>query len=42
MFKDSQMLDRLVYSQQRALDELKMESEELYRAAIEVIFLLYI
>lgn len=40
--KDSMMLDRLVYSQKRALDELKLESEELYNAAIQVIFLFFL
>ncbi|XP_074034373.1 mitochondrial ribosomal protein L40 [Leptinotarsa decemlineata] len=32
---DVQMLDRLIYSQQRALDELRQESEELYQEAIQ-------
>ncbi|XP_069681724.1 large ribosomal subunit protein mL40 [Periplaneta americana] len=34
--KDMQMVDRLVFSQQRALDELRKESEELYQAAIQI------
>ena len=34
---DLKMLDDICYSQQRALDELKIESEELYREAIQVI-----
>lgn len=34
--KDIQMLDRIMYSQQRALDELRKESEELYQEAIQV------
>ncbi|CAG9857804.1 unnamed protein product [Phyllotreta striolata] len=32
---DVQMLDRIQYSQQRALDELRKESEELYQEAIQ-------
>jgi large subunit ribosomal protein L40 len=36
--KDMQMIDRLVFAQQKALDELRQESEELYEAAIQVIF----
>jgi large subunit ribosomal protein L40 len=32
-----QMIDRLVFAQQKALDELRQESEELYQAAIQVI-----
>lgn len=31
-----QMIDRLVFSQQKALDELRQESEELYQAAIQI------
>lgn len=34
-----QMIDRLVFSQQKALDELRQESEELYQAAIQVVWL---
>lgn len=34
--KDIKMLDRITYSQQRALDELRKESEELYLEAIQV------
>lgn len=34
--EDIQMLDRLIFSQQKALDELKNESEKLYQAAIQV------
>lgn len=34
---DMQMIDRLVFSQQKALDELRQESEELYQAAIQVV-----
>ncbi|XP_070171939.1 large ribosomal subunit protein mL40 [Polyergus mexicanus] len=33
---DVQAIDSIFYSQQRALDELKAESEELYREAIQV------
>lgn len=33
---DIQMLDKLMFSQQKALDELRNESEELYQAAIQV------
>ncbi|KAF2901764.1 hypothetical protein ILUMI_04422 [Ignelater luminosus] len=33
---DLQMLDRIVYSQQKALDELRKESEELYQEAIQI------
>ncbi|KAH8414118.1 hypothetical protein KR222_007569, partial [Zaprionus bogoriensis] len=33
---DFQIIDRLVQSQNRALEELRRESEELYQAAIEV------
>lgn len=33
---DLQMLDRIAYSQQHALDELRKESEELYQEAIQV------
>lgn len=32
-----QALDSILYSQQRALDELKAESEDLYQEAIQVI-----
>lgn len=34
---DTKMLDRIQYAQQRALDELRNESEELYQAAIQVL-----
>ncbi|PSN33246.1 39S ribosomal protein L40 [Blattella germanica] len=34
--KDIQMIDRLIFSQQKALDELRKESEELYQAAIQI------
>lgn len=34
--EDIQMLDKLMFSQQKALDHLKQESEELYQAAIQV------
>lgn len=30
------MLDRIEFAQQRALDELKKESEELYEEAVQV------
>lgn len=30
------MLDRIFFAQQKALDELKKESEELYQEAIQV------
>ncbi|XP_022913089.1 large ribosomal subunit protein mL40 [Onthophagus taurus] len=33
--KDLKMLDRIAYSQQKALDELRKESEELYQEAIQ-------
>jgi len=33
---DVQMLDRISYSQQKALDELRKESEELYQEAIQI------
>lgn len=36
LLQDLQMLDKLMFSQQKALDELKKESEELYQAAIQV------
>lgn len=35
---DIQMIDRLIFAQQKALDELRQESEELYQAAIQVIW----
>jgi large subunit ribosomal protein L40 len=35
--KDIQMIDRLILAQQKALNELHQESEELYQAAIQVI-----
>lgn len=35
---DAQMIDSMLYSQQRALDELRAESEELYQEAIQVIY----
>ncbi|KAL1461525.1 hypothetical protein WDU94_013412 [Cyamophila willieti] len=34
--KDYKLIDKLVYSQQRALDELRLESEELYQEAIQI------
>lgn len=34
---DIKMIDRIFISQQKALDELKKESEELYQEAIQVI-----
>lgn len=34
---DLQMLDSVSFSQRRALDELRNESEELYQAAIQVV-----
>lgn len=34
---DVQIIDSILYSQQRALDELRTESEELYQEAIQVI-----
>ena len=37
--KDMQMIDSFVFAQQKALDELRQESEELYQAAIQVIWL---
>lgn len=36
--KDIQMIDRLMFAQQKALDELRQESEELYQAAIQVLW----
>lgn len=33
---DLKMVDRLIYSQERALSELRAESEELYQEAIQV------
>lgn len=33
---DVKMLDRIQYTQQKALDELRNESEELYQEAIQV------
>lgn len=35
---DLQILDRLLFAQQKALDELRKESEELYNEAIQVHF----
>ncbi|XP_014247581.1 39S ribosomal protein L40, mitochondrial [Cimex lectularius] len=35
MLRDVQMFDRILYSQQKALDELKLESKELYDEAIK-------
>jgi large subunit ribosomal protein L40 len=35
--KDIQAIDSIFYSQQKALDELKAESKELYQEAIQVI-----
>lgn len=34
---DIQIMDSIFYSQQRALDQLRAESEELYQEAIQVI-----
>lgn len=39
--KDLKMLDRIAYSQQKALDELRNVSEELYQEAIQVIIVVY-
>lgn len=36
-FIDIQIIDSIFYSQQKALDELRAESEELYQEAIQVI-----
>ncbi|KAK9752667.1 Mitochondrial ribosomal protein L28 [Popillia japonica] len=36
--KDLKMLDRIAYSQQKALDELRNVSEELYQEAIQIDF----
>lgn len=33
---DVQMLDRILFAQQKALDELRKESEELYQEAMQV------
>lgn len=33
---DVQMVDRLLFAQQKALDELRKQSEDLYQAAIQV------
>ncbi|RZC35266.1 39S ribosomal protein L40, mitochondrial, partial [Asbolus verrucosus] len=33
---DIQMLDRIIFAQQKALDELRKESEELYQEAMQV------
>jgi len=38
--KDIQIIDSIFYSQQKALDELKAESEELYQEAIQVIIVI--
>lgn len=38
--KDAQMLDRIMYAQQKALDELQKESVELYQEAIQFDFTL--
>jgi large subunit ribosomal protein L40 len=35
---DIQMLDRILFAQQRALDELRNESEELYQEAMQIDF----
>lgn len=35
--KDVQIIDMVMTSQLKALEELRLESEELYQAAIEVI-----
>lgn len=37
--EDLKMIDRLVYSQARALYKLRQESEELYQEAIQVKFI---
>ncbi|KAJ8880564.1 hypothetical protein PR048_017034 [Dryococelus australis] len=34
--QDLQIIDRLLFSQQKALNELKKESEDLYQAAIQI------
>lgn len=34
--KDYKMIDRLMFAQQKALDELRLESEELYQEAIQI------
>nr|CAD7397220.1 unnamed protein product [Timema poppensis] len=34
--QDLQLIDRILFSQQRALDELREESEDLYQAAIQI------
>lgn len=39
---DLKMIDRLFYSQQKALDELRLESEELYQEAIQVYYVNFI
>lgn len=39
---DTQKIDIILYSQQRALDELRAESEELYQEAIQVTNYLFI
>jgi len=36
--RDVRFLDLALMSQQKALQELKLESEELYQAAIQVIY----
>ncbi|CAH0550494.1 unnamed protein product [Brassicogethes aeneus] len=36
--KDIQLIDRIGYSQQRAMDELRNESEELYQEALQIDF----
>ncbi|KAL1501064.1 hypothetical protein ABEB36_006462 [Hypothenemus hampei] len=38
LLSDLQMIDRIIYTQQKALDELKNESEELYQEAIQMDF----
>lgn len=34
--KDAQLIDRITYMQQKALDQLKIENEQLYQEAIQV------
>lgn len=34
--KDYSLVDRLIFAQQKALDELRLESEELYQEAIQI------
>lgn len=39
---DMRMIDRIFMSQQKALDELKKESEELYQEAIQVKYFIHV